>query len=518
MFKKLFSLLRDAKIKYKLFFIFVALFYVLLNSWFISFTTAKDVEDTFANLENYTLPSLLATNQLKDDLHTSLLAAYDYVSTGNQESKKLYEQKIYDVTESAIALFNVSKTQEDLEFTTKFIEQQINKIRISADKLIKDYEEDSKSPKIAEDLYELSLLRADFNKFLQDEITTKIQNQVADASASIEKTTNRIASYLIIVVVGVALFIILLLIFISRNITRPVNKLTKAAQDFGKGKFTEVKLSSQDEIGLFAQTFNKMAKNIMATNQALQKELDKTKELDRQKSEFLSIAAHQLRTPMSGLKWALELMLDGDFGKITEEQKHHLKNSLQNSDRMIRLINDLLDVTKIEEQEFLYKYQNINIADVLNQTLADLNANINKKKIKINIIKETILPLISIDREKMRIALNNLIDNSVKYSPEGKSVDISLKHENNSIKIAVKDYGYGIPKNQTNQVFSKFYRGSNILKIETDLSTIGTGLGLFLAKDIINKHGGDISFKSEENKGTTFYITLPLHRKRTQNG
>jgi signal transduction histidine kinase len=514
MLKKLFNLIRDAKIKYKLLFIFAAIFYVLLNSWFISFTTAKDVEETFKNLENYTLPSLIATNQLKDDLHTSLLAAYDYVSTGNPDSKELYTQKIYDVTESAIALFNASQTQEDLEFTTEFIENQINSIRISADKLIKDYETNPNSPDIADDLNELSLLRNDFNKFLEEKITIKVQTQIIDASSSIKKRADRITLYLVLVIIGVIIFIIIQVMFISKNITKPVNDLTKAAEQFGHGNFVEVKMERKDEIGLFAQTFNKMAKDIMATNEALQKELDKTKALDRQKSEFLSIAAHQLRTPMAGLKWVIKMMLEGDLGTVTEEQKHHLGNAAQNSDRMIKLINDLLDVTKIEEQEFQYKYESIKIDELVNAVVISLQENINKKKIKINITKETDLPLISVDKEKMRIVINNIIDNAIKYSPMSKQVDIRLKQEGGNIKIAIQDYGYGIPEDQMNQVFSKFFRGSNILKIETDLSTIGTGLGLYLAKDIVTKHGGDISFTSEEAKGTTFVVSLPLIRKQ----
>jgi len=510
MIKRIFKSLSNAKITYKLLFIFAVLFYVLINSWFFTYTTAKDVEVNFNNLKNYTLPSLLATGQLKDNLHAALLAAYDYSSTGDLASKELYNNKIYDVTESSIALFQVSQTQQDLEFTTRFIEEQIDKIKIAADQLIADYDADPKSAKIADDLNKLSVLRNDFNIFLETEVTQKIQTQVQDVSTAIEHRANLITFYLIIVISTALIVIILLVIFISHNITKPLNLLTTAAKEFGKGNFHEVHLNHRDELGLFADTFNTMAKDITATQKALQTELIKTKELDKQKSEFLSIAAHQLRTPMAGIKWMLKMLSDGDLGKINAEQKHHLDNSLQNSERMIHLINDLLDVTKIEEQKFQYKIQPNNLVELIEHIIQSLKPNADKKKIIVNFIKQSEIPLIPIDKEKMKIAISNLIDNAIKYSPVKQDVNVYVKKNDKQVEIKVQDHGYGIPENQFNQVFSKFFRGSNILKIETDLETIGTGLGLYLVKDIITKHDGEISFESDEGKGTTFLLALPL--------
>ena len=210
MFKKIFNSLRNAKITYKLFFIFAVLFYVLINSWFFSYTTASDVEESYKNLEQNTLPSLLATNILKDNLHSALLAAYDYVSTGNAQSKKLYEEKFYDVTAASIELFNLSETQEELEFTTKFIDEQINDIRTTTEKLIIAYEADPNDPEIEMALSELSILRNDFNNFLEYEITAKIRSQIQTASSDIESRANRITYYLVLVVVLVVIIIIFL--------------------------------------------------------------------------------------------------------------------------------------------------------------------------------------------------------------------------------------------------------------------------------------------------------------------
>lgn len=510
MFKKIFNSLRNAKITYKLFFIFAVLFYVLINSWFFSYTTASDVEESYKNLEQNTLPSLLATNILKDNLHSALLAAYDYVSTGNAQSKKLYEEKFYDVTAASIELFNLSETQEELEFTTKFIDEQINDIRTTTEKLIIAYEADPNDPEIEMALSELSILRNDFNNFLEYEITAKIRSQIQTASSDIESRANRITYYLVLVVVLVVIIIIFLFVFISQNITKPVHILTEAAKQFGQGKFVEVKIDRKDELGLFAQTFNKMAKDISAAQKALREELEKTKEVDRQKSEFLSIAAHQLRTPMSGIKWMLKMTLDGDLGNVSDEQKHHLKTGLENSERMIALINSLLDVTRIEEQKFQYNYEIAPMETIISIIVDSLKTNAASKNIKLKVNKPEFLPPIKVDKEKIKIALTNLIDNAIKYSPKDSQITVDIKKEKDHMLISVADQGYGIPKAQQAHVFSKFFRGSNILKIDTEYESIGTGLGLYLTKDVVTKHEGEIWFESEENKGTTFYIKLPL--------
>lgn len=510
MLKKIYQSLRDAKITYKLFIIFAIFSYILINSWFFSYATAKDAQASYQKLENYTLPSLLAANELKDSLHTSLLAVYDYASTGNVESKKLYQAEYYNVSSSSIKLFELAETQEDLQFTSDFIEGQINKIKLASDKLIANYEANPSNPEIKNNLQELSNLRGEFNKFLEQKITLQAQKQVQDASLNIQQQVNRITYYLIMVIFAVLIIVIFLIFFIANDITKPLKTLTTAAKQFGRGNFTEVKIHRHDELGLFAQTFNTMAKDISATQKALHEELDKTKALDQQKSEFLSIAAHQLRTPMSGLRWLMRMSLDGDLGKLNAEQQHHWQNGLQNTERMIKLINDLLDITKIQQQKFQYNFTQNNIQEILTEVLALLKTKQEVKKLQINLTTSGNLPLIKCDKEKIKIALTNLLDNAIKYSPEKTSIEINLSIEKNNLQIIIIDHGYGIPKDQQKQIFSKFFRGSNILKIETDLETIGTGLGLYIVKDIITKHDGKIWFESVENKGTKFYITLPF--------
>jgi signal transduction histidine kinase len=174
---------------------------------------------------------------------------------------------------------------------------------------------------------------------------------------------------------------------------------------------------------------------------------------------------------------------------------------------MIKLINDLLDVTKIEEQKFKYKFAQADMREVINNVIQGLNTLAIEKKVTVTTSFNPNKPLlVEVDREKIELAISNLIDNAIKYSKTDGKVEVSVTLQDSTIEGYVKDHGLGIPKNSQPEVFSKFFRGPNILTVVTE----GSGLGLFIVKDIIAKHDGNISFSSTENSGTTFYWSLPL--------
>ena len=226
------------------------------------------------------------------------------------------------------------------------------------------------------------------------------------------------------------------------------------------------------------------------------------------KTEFVSIAAHQLRTPLSAIKWTLRMILDGDLGKVPKSQKEFLQKTYQSNERMIRLINDLLNVTRIEEGRFLYNVQNEDIIELTEKVIVPLKELAQHKSLKFDFKKpKQKIPKVKIDKEKISLAVQNLVDNAIHYTQKG-SIEVSIKfsQEKKEILFSVRDTGIGIPKSQRKRVFSRFFRAANAIKTETE----GTGLGLFIAKNIIEAHGGKIWFESEENKGTTFYFTLPV--------
>ena len=236
-------------------------------------------------------------------------------------------------------------------------------------------------------------------------------------------------------------------------------------------------------------------------------DITREKMVERMKTEFVSISAHQLRTPLSAIKWTLKMLLDGDLGKITAEQKEFIEKTYQSNERMIKLINDLLNVTRIEEGRYLYKPSLASIENIVQSVIGSLEEEVKRKKLKLEFKKPTKkLPQIKIDIEKIGLAVQNLIENAIRYTkPEGK-ITVSLSGDKKEIKLEVKDTGVGIPKDQQKRIFNKFFRAANAIRLETE----GSGLGLFIVKNIVEAHGGKVWFKSEEGKGSTFSFTLPI--------
>jgi len=236
-------------------------------------------------------------------------------------------------------------------------------------------------------------------------------------------------------------------------------------------------------------------------------DVTREKTIERMKTEFVSLAAHQLRTPLSAIKWTLRMLLDGDLGKITEEQKDFIEKTYKSNERMITLINDLLDVTRIEEGRYLYKPVLADVEPIVQFVTNSYQEEIKKKKIRFEFKKpEEGLPKIKLDVEKIRLAIDNLIENAIRYTPAYGKVMVSLEHKKGGIEFSVKDTGVGIPKDQQGRIFTKFFRAANVMRMATE----GTGLGLFITKNIIEAHGGKIWFESEEGKGTTFYFAIPV--------
>lgn len=236
-------------------------------------------------------------------------------------------------------------------------------------------------------------------------------------------------------------------------------------------------------------------------------DITREKTVERMKTEFVSIAAHQLRTPISAIKWTLRMVLDGDFGPVTNEQKDFLEKTYQSNERMINLVNDLLNVTRIEEGRYLYNITAVNLEDVIAK-VSDTYSEILKHKHLVLSYDKPAAPLskVRVDVEKISLVISNLIENSIKYTPVNGTIQVAITEADGKITVSVKDSGIGILKSQQDRIFTKYFRGLNVLRMETE----GTGLGLFISKNIVETHGGKIWFESEENKGTTFLFTLPI--------
>ena len=249
-----------------------------------------------------------------------------------------------------------------------------------------------------------------------------------------------------------------------------------------------------------------MGENVIA-NLVIAHDVTREKMIERMKTEFVSLVAHQLRTPLSAIKWTLKMLLDKELGNINEEQQDFLQKTYQSNERMISLINDLLNVARIEEGRYLYKTTLTSLEQIVQPVIESYKGEIARKNLKFRFDKpEEFLPRITADVEKITLVVQNLLDNAIRYTQEGGEVTVSLKRTEKSAEFSIKDTGVGIPKDQKSRVFTKFFRGANVLRLDTE----GSGLGLFIAKNIIEAHGGKIWLESEEGKGSTFYFTLPV--------
>ena len=232
-------------------------------------------------------------------------------------------------------------------------------------------------------------------------------------------------------------------------------------------------------------------------------------ELMKSKNEFISVAAHQLRTPLSGINWFFEEMLKEN---LTENQKQMVDQGAAAMTKILKTVNDLLDISKIEEGKFGYKFENINIIEFIEDLLSQVNDFIKISNVKIYFDKPAEQSIIiSIDRNKLSMAFFNLIDNAARYNVKNGEIRIGIEKmkDESYILIKIKDTGVGIPKEEMPKLFGKFFRAENASKFFPE----GTGLGLYIVKNIIKGHGGKIWAESELNRGSTFYFTLPTDQK-----
>ena len=229
--------------------------------------------------------------------------------------------------------------------------------------------------------------------------------------------------------------------------------------------------------------------------------------LDESKDEFISMASHQLRTPLTSVKGYISMMLDGDIGKITSEQRKVLEEAYGSSQRMVYLISDFLNVSRLQTGKFVIEKSNIQLPLIIADEIDQLRSTAKARNIVLNYTPPEQFPILSIDENKIRQVMMNFIDNAIYYSKsEGGIINVTLAKHSKHISFKVIDNGIGVPRDEQHRLFSKFYRASNAKKARPD----GTGIGIFMAKKVIVAHGGAIVFESTEGKGSTFGFRLPI--------
>ena len=257
-----------------------------------------------------------------------------------------------------------------------------------------------------------------------------------------------------------------------------------------------------EEIEQFNVTLQKKIDE--ATNE-LKRSNDKLKALDEAKDEFVSMASHQLRTPLTSIKGYISMVLEEDAGKINPTQKQMLGQAMFSSQRMVYLISDLLNVSRLKTGKFIIEAKPVYLPDLVESELSQLYDGANAKNITLSFDKPKKFTMMNLDDMKIRQVVMNFTDNAIYYTPNGGKITLALKDKKDSIEFTVKDTGIGVPKNEQHKLFAKFYRADNARKARPD----GTGLGLFMAKKVIIAQGGSLLFSSKEGKGSTFGFSFP---------
>jgi signal transduction histidine kinase len=308
-------------------------------------------------------------------------------------------------------------------------------------------------------------------------------------TTTLTQTRNRI-----VVVGGIALIVGVFGAFIlATTMTGPIKKLASGAAQIGKGDLdTVINVKSRDELGSLASDFNSMAQ--------------KLKELDRMKQDFMSSVTHELRSPLTAIKGYVNLILEGKTGALSEKQSSYLTIVRNNTARLGRFINDILDLAKIEAGMMDIKAEPIKVHTVSGEIVALMNSIAEERKIKLILDVPEALPEIMADSDRIGQIITNLLGNALKFTPEGGSITVLGREKGDFIEMGVADTGIGMPKEALNKIFSKFEQVTE--NKGKSRGSKGTGLGLAIARGLVLSHGGKIWVESELNKGTTFFFTL----------
>lgn len=276
--------------------------------------------------------------------------------------------------------------------------------------------------------------------------------------------------------------------------------------------------TAADELALAIQNALRF-EEIRAFNRTLQDKVDeatiklrrtnaKLQELDEAKDEFVSMASHQLRTPLTSVKGYLSMVLEGDAGELRPSQKKLLEEAYAGSQRMVYLIGDFLNVSRMRTGKFMLEYSESNLAGVIDEEIDQLRATAEGRNMNFIYEAPKSFPSARLDENKIRQVIMNLIDNAIYYSKPGGTIKVELYTQDEQLMFRVKDNGIGVPLKEQKDLFEKFFRATNARKVRPD----GTGLGLFMIKKVVLAHGGTIIFSSHEHKGSVFGFTLPMKR------
>lgn len=250
---------------------------------------------------------------------------------------------------------------------------------------------------------------------------------------------------------------------------------------------------------------------LLSISFVITRSFERMAEATRMKTEFVSIVSHQLRSPLSNMTWSLDFLTSEQKEIAKEKQDEYLQILQTNTSRMADLVKDLLLVSQLEESTLHTKKETFSLRELIDEILKSMSPSLRARRIQVEVKEQGGPFAVSFDELQLRHVMANLIDNAARYSFEGEVVTITLERKGKNLRFSISDKGIGIPDEDQKHMFQKFFRSPNARKYQIQ----GSGLGLYIARSIIQKGGGQMGFTSKEYKGSTFWFTIPLQQKAT---
>lgn len=235
---------------------------------------------------------------------------------------------------------------------------------------------------------------------------------------------------------------------------------------------------------------------------------DEIMKLSKMKNEFVSVASHQLRTPLSAIRWETELLLSKFKKGLNDKQIKNIETINTLTNRMTRLVSDMLDVARIDQNRLILKKEPVDIMKIIKEEIAETTSIAKARNIEVVFVPKKNIPKVIGDAQKIESVVENILSNSLKYTTNRGKIEIKVSKKDDFLVTSIKDNGVGIPEEQIERVFDKFFRSDNAVKYQTE----GTGLGLYISKNIVEQLGGKIWFQSVENLGSIFSFSLPIKK------
>ncbi|HVX90568.1 MAG TPA: HAMP domain-containing sensor histidine kinase [Candidatus Paceibacterota bacterium] len=293
---------------------------------------------------------------------------------------------------------------------------------------------------------------------------------------------------------------LILFVILGRLIALPIRRLTRAANAFAtRGERIPIVIPSfaPSEVRTLMRSFIELVGSVEAAHK---KDVDTS----QVKSDFITTAAHQLRTPLTGVRWALEAL---EKSELTEDQKALVKNATDKCHELVTIVRTLLDISAIESGKYKYAFEQVDLGALCAEVVVDFTPQATERGLVLASVPGGAIPLVRCDRERVKWIIENLVDNAIRYTPQGGHVTIGCSFGAERVFVTVHDMGIGIPAKDSANIFERFYRAGNAVAKENE----GNGLGLYIARTIATDHGGDLRFSpNTDGPGTTFTLSLPV--------